>query len=297
MTTPNSTPVRKTSARKLAAQSAQSPEPAKPAAKAPSKPAAVPKPTARAESPLVDAPPVKGQKALTDSFKKAHSTAIKAYVNSNFESIEPADMDGIINEVADCFVQKRSPKKGGIWGDSVEVIEDILTAVVAPAEEAAPSEPDSGMPPDEANIDNHHGDAPEDEGLAEAIAVEASERPTMFKKPAREKGKPRQGQPLRSVKKAEAPATTKKPATDLEALKKLKGRERWFAAVEMLRKTADIRIQAQDMEEVMGHLYEVSIGKAKLKEEGFEGKGEKSYRRARILGFKTKVEALLAKVK
>lgn len=294
MTTPTSTPTRKTTARKLAAQGA-----AKPEQKPEAKPAAVPKPKPRAESPLIDAPPVYGQKTLVLAFKGQHTATIKAYVNKNFESIEPADMTGIINEVAECHVQKRSPKKGGIWGDSVEVIEDILKEVAA-AEEAAPSEEDHGLPP-EGDPESHHGDAPEDEGLAEAIAVEASETPTMFKKPKHIKGEVRKGQPLRSVKKTEAPAMAKpapkKGAADIESLKKLKGRERWFAAVEMLRKSSDIRIQAQDIEEVMGHLYEVSIGKAKLKEDGFEGKGEKSYRRARILGFKVKVEALLAKVK
>lgn len=301
MSTTTSAQPRKSSARKLAAASAQKPEaPMQPPAVKPAAKAQAPKPAVRTESPLIDVPP--SDKNRIGVIKATHTPLIEKYVNDNFEAIDKKDMAGIISEVAECFVQKRSPKQGGIWGESTEVIEEMVKLVEA-AEEQAPSEKDSGLEP-EVNPDHIHGDAPPEEPQDEV----ASETPTMFKKPKKAdkkkhvQGEPRRGQPLRSVKKAEAPAinktkTNKATPLDLAALKKLKGREQWFAANEMLRSSKDIRIQAQDVEEVIGHLYEVSIGKAKLKEDGFEGKGEKSYRKARILGFKRKIEALIQKAK
>jgi len=79
----------------------------------------------------------------------------------------------------------------------------------------------------------------------------------------------------------------------VESLKTLKGREQWIAAAKILKSKKKIWIQAQDIPDVVGHLFDVSNGKAKLNEKGFEGKGEKSYRKNRMLAIKEAIEGII----
>ena len=78
-----------------------------------------------------------------------------------------------------------------------------------------------------------------------------------------------------------------------EDLKGLKGLELWIGAARYLKLKSKLRCQLQDMPEVIGHLYDVHRGKAKLNESGFQGKGVKSYRKKRMLNFLGAIKELI----
>src|SRR5574343_108780 len=104
--------------------------------------------------------------------------------------------------------------------------------------------------------------------------------------------------PRRKEKPAStAPKSDRTPSVSADQIKKLKGKEQWFAAARLLKSQKKLWIQTQDIPEVIGHIYDVAQGKAKLKEEGFDGKGEKVYRKNRILGFKETIEGFLKGLK
>lgn len=269
--------------------------------------------------PVVDVPNAQ-QKAI-DAFIKGNKATIGEYLKANFDEIGDAEIASITKETAECVILKRSPKVGGAWGDDTSVIEDVIRkvqgptiAVVDPNEPLEDAEPVKAQEPEEDDGIEEEIKAPAKE-KAEPVAAATEESEEIEIEAPKKKAKPtsktsaKKGvkeKPKKDAKPATKKAATKKeikavegtaPTVTPEYIKSLKGKDQWFAAARYLKGKKKIWIQTQDIPEVIGHLFAVSQGKEKLNEEGFKGKGEKAYRRNRILGFKDTIEAFLKDVK
>lgn len=285
----------------------------------------------KAEAPVVDVPNSK-QKQIAE-FVKVNKQKIADYMTQNFDDISDDDVTAITKEAAECSVLKRSPKAGGVWADDVSIIEDVIKHVAGPTvavvepEEPEPEDPEE----DEESVDEseEEEDGEQEESEPDEPAAEASdaqpEEPTPSSlasepsSPAKKSKTKSKAKPIKSAtqkkatpakpkaeetkKAAKQKADSKKeksvrtPAVSADKIKTLKGKEQWLAAAKVLKGQKKLWIQAQDIPEVIGHIYDVSQGKAKLKEEGFDGKGEKVYRKNRILGFKETIETFLKGLK
>lgn len=272
METTTRTPNRKSSARKLAA---------------------------KANKPVIDVPAVDEKKV--EVFIKNHGKTITDYMTANFDEISEDDINGVIREAAECTLLKRSPKVGGAWGSDTSIIEDVLKAIgpVLPVIEAQDEEQE--LKPIESQDLEEKIDTtkpkmfktkskPAAKAKAEKKTAEKKQSKTTEKKVATKKEAKAKAEPKKADKKSIK-------AASVDSIKSLKGKDQWLAAARHLKGQKKIWIQTQDIPEVIGHVYDVSVGKAKLKEEGFDGKGEKVYRRNRILGFKTEIESFLKGLK
>lgn len=282
-------------------------------------------------APVVDVP--NSQQKQINEHIKANKQKVADYMAKHFDEVSEADVEVIAREVAECVILNRSPKAGGVWGSEVDIVEGVITAVqgpkvatVDPAEPLADAGPDKGVHSDEHDQGEPDGEQEESEAAESAAEIEdapadqdekalasepssdAKTAPTKSKDkkvtsatkktaaPTKAKAEPTK-KPTKAKAKSKADSSDRTPAVSADQIKKLKGKEQWFAAARLLKSQKKLWIQAQDIPDVIGHLYEVSIGKAKLKEEGFEGKGEKVYRRNRILGFKESIEGFLKSLK
>lgn len=288
---------------------------------------------AKAEAPVVDVP--NSQQKQINEYVKTNQQKIADYMTQHFDEVGADEVALITREAAECAILKRSPKKGSVWGDDVTIIEDVIKHVAGPTVAVVePTEVDHGEPPVGDDIESHHGDAPEEEDgeqeesepVAESDEIEDQEEEPTPKALASEPSSPAKKSKTKSktkpvktasqkkatptkpkavdTKKAakEKPASTapksdRTPSVSADQIKKLKGKEQWFAAARLLKSQKKLWIQTQDIPEVIGHIYDVAQGKAKLKEEGFDGKGEKVYRKNRILGFKETIEGFLKGLK
>lgn len=277
------------------------------------------KPEKQNESaPVVDVPN-SSQKQIAE-FIKTNKVKLTEYLSATFEEISEKDVNDITKEVAECAILKRSPKKGGPWSDDTSIIEDALRAVAGPKvvaldpeEEIEEEEPVDGIEEEsEAPVESSEEEVEETDEPQKALASKPSKAAKQSKtkskaKPVKasapkkvEAAKATKAEPKKASKSKTADKKEKSvrtPVVSADKVKTLKGKEQWFAAAKVLKSQTKLRIQTQDIEEVIGHLYEVSIGKSKLREEGFEGKGEKCYRRNRILGFKKTIEDFLKNMK
>lgn len=106
---------------------------------------------------------------------------------------------------------------------------------------------------------------------------------------ASKKAQPSKAQ-TKAMKSHEILTTTRFSA---DSLKDLKGLDLWLGTARLLKIEGKIFCQVQDMPEVIGHLYDVHNGKAKLEESGFTGKGEKSYKKRRLTNILGAIKAHL----
>lgn len=106
---------------------------------------------------------------------------------------------------------------------------------------------------------------------------------------ASKKAQPSKAQ-TKAMKSHEILTTTRFSA---DSLKDLKGLDLWLGTARLLKIEGKIFCQVQDMPEVIGHLYDVHNGKAKLEETGFTGKGEKSYKKRRLMNILGAIKAHL----
>lgn len=315
METVTRNPGRKSNARKRAATAQAVAADKKPATKAAPAKAAV------KTSPVVDVPNSQ-QKQITE-FIQANKQKVADYMAKNFDEVSEADVETIAREVAECVVLKRSPKAGGVWGSEVDIVEGVITAVVGPkvatldpeeplvaatedvedgkqeesiADEptSAPVDPQPQEPPPSSLASEPSSSAKKEATKSKTTKVKTAAKKTAA--PAKPKAEPKK-KPTKAKAASKADTSDRTPKVSVDSIKKLKGKEQWFAAAKVLKQQKKLWIQTQDMPDVIGHLYEVSIGKAKLKEDGFEGKGEKVYRRNRILGFKETIEDFIKSLK
>ena len=279
------------------------------------------------EVPMVDVPN-SSQKQINE-FVKLNEDKVATYMTQNFDEIGADEIALISREVAECVILKRSPKKGGVWGDDLSIIEDVIKHVSGP--KIAVVNPDDEVvgidaAPEDEDGEQEESEAADSEGEEEVAQPEEPTPSTLASEPSspakqsktKSKAKPVKTSPQKTATPAKAKAPEKKkptkakaapktsekkeskprtPAVSVDAIKKLKGKEQWFTAARYLKGQKKLWIQAQDIPEVIGHVYDVSQGKAKLNEEGFDGKGEKVYRRNRVLGFKETIESFLKGLK
>lgn len=305
---------RKSNARKRAAAATAAPKEPK-----------APKAAIVKTAPVVDVP--NSQQKQISEFIKANKQKVADYMAKHFDEVSEADVETITKEVAECVLLNRSPKAGGVWGTEVDIVEGVITAVAGPKVATVdPKEPlvDSEPEVEEEEADGEQEESEPTESAAEAEVETPSEdqkslasEPSSDAKTAKTKAKAKKmtsaakktaapakakAEPTKKPTKAKAKSnaeekTDRTPAVSADQIKKLKGKEQWLATARLLKAKKKLWIQAQDIPEVIGHLYDVSIGKAKLKEDGFDGKGEKVYRRNRILGFKESIEGYLKTLK
>lgn len=279
---------------------------------------------ARAEQPVVDVPKAATSDSKIKTFIAENGKTIRAYVKENFDGVEDNDVTAIVRECAECVVLTRSPKKGGPWGDDTAIIEDILKSAgvsteMDESEEDEAEDVEDIHASDDARSDDEaeeeepevKAEAPQEKPRTKAVETKAKKEPktTKAKSTATQTkaAKPTKAQPKATAPKKKAkeksPAKTSKSkekkatkAVSVEVLKTFSGKKQWMEAARFLKSQKKIWIQAQDMEEVIGHLFDVNSGKAKLKEEGFDGKGEKSYRKQRLQKISNAITELLNKV-
>lgn len=279
---------------------------------------------AKAEAPVVDVP--NSQQKQINEYVKTNQQKIADYMTQHFDEVGADEVALITREAAECAILKRSPKKGSVWGDDVTIIEDVIKHVSGPTVATVEPEEEIEPPVEDVEPEEEDGEQEESEPVAESGEVEDQEEEPTPKTLASEPSSPAKksktkskAKPMKAAAQKKATATKPKaveskkaakekpaskaektdrtPAVSADQIKKLKGKEQWFATARLLKSQKKIWIQTQDIPEVIGHIYDVAQGKAKLKEEGFDGKGEKVYRKNRILGFKETIEGFLKGLK
>jgi hypothetical protein len=85
------------------------------------------KPAPKMETPVVDIPVSDDQSSEIKEFITAHHTLIKEYITKNFGEDCINLVDPVCQEVAECFILKRTAKSSESW--DLDVIEDIIAEV------------------------------------------------------------------------------------------------------------------------------------------------------------------------
>lgn len=233
--------------------------------------------------PVVDVPKDSGANQTIALFVKTNKPAVKKYLENEFDGVTADLVNKVTQECAECAILKRSPKKSKLW--TADIIEEVISKackqVKAPAEKKtqAPLKKKAKSQPKKATTTKKAATA------KKTVKKTASKKTTTKKKVTK-----------KATSKKAAKKVAKKPTTTTSEVdvKSLKGVKQWEGVALNLKHQKKIWIQAQDIPAVMGALYKVHQGKAKLPEEGLPGLGEKSYGKRRCVKMLTLVKDTIA---
>ena len=241
--------------------------------------------------PVVDVPKNSGADQAIAAFVKANKPSVKSYLENEFEGVTATLVNSVTKECAECSILKRSPKKSKLWTPDIieEVLKNACKPVKAAAKKAAPQPLKKKAKAPAKKAKTAAKPATKKKTVKKAAKKAASTKKVTKKKVAKKAASKKATKKV--VKKASKASTL---TVSVDEIKKMKGVKQWEAVALNLKHQKKIWIQAQDIPAVMGALYKVHTGKAKLPEEGLPGKGEKSYGKRRCVKMLTQVKETIA---
>lgn len=257
--------------------------------------------------PVVDVPT--GKDNDVNILVKANRESVEKYLKKNFDGVNKNMVDSVAKECAECVTYQRTPKKSEAWGK--EIIEEVILACFPALNEKDHEESKNKNKPVQKVTRKAGAKKTVEKKVEKKETKKAATKEPATKKAATKKDVTKElitkkaGTKKLTTKKAAPKKVTKKTGSTnsggsqvgvadlIKDMKEAKGVQQFEAACVVLKKQKKVWMQAQDISSVAKHLFAVHTNKAKLKDEGLPGQGEKSYGQRRLVKTLELIRALI----